>query len=176
MILFVIIFSIITLLGFIQNNKGKDSSLYQLTAGICFAVSWVILALWFVILIEGWQIGINTSGINESLLLWERTMQNILQNIAFLFPFGRLELAILYALPLAIFPLGLIICKKDQATSILFYSAVLNLLFLWSQLLVENWARFSSIQIPLQGIITLATYVLVITLLVRKRPFISVSV
>lgn len=172
MFLFIIFVSIVTLLVFVQNNKGKDNVWYRLIAGICFTFSWVLLVMWFTVLIENWQIALSTpAATGEFIPLWGRGVQNLLRNVAFLLPVSRLGLAVFYGLPILLIPIALIMTKKQRMLSILLYAALLNLLFLWTQLIAEYWSRSSLVQIPLQGVIFLASYVLVLVLLMWQRPF-----
>lgn len=172
MFLLIIFVSIVTILVFVQHNKGKDNVWYRLIAGLCFTFSWVLLVMWFTVLIENWQIALSTpAATSEFIPSWERGVQNLLRNVAFLLPASRPGLAIFYGLPILLIPITLIMTKKQRVSSILLYSALLNLLFLWTQLIVDNWSRFSPMQIPLQGVILLASYVLVLVLLMGQRPF-----
>ena len=172
MFLLIIFVSIVTLLVFVQNNKGKDNVWYRLIAGICFTFSWVLLVMWFTVLIENWQIALSAPAANSGFIpSWGHGVQKLLRNVAFLLPVSRLGLAVLYGLPILLIPIALIIKKKQRASSILLYSTLLNLLFLWTQLIAEHWSRSFLVQIPLQGAIFLASYVLVLVLLMWQRPF-----
>ncbi len=172
MFLTIIIVSIATLLLFIQNHKGKDNTLFRIIAGICFAFSWVLIVMWFTVLIEGWQITLNTPIANSDLIpVWGRIVQNLLRSIVFLFPVTRLTLGILYALPILLIPAVLVVIKRPQATSIMLYSAGANFLFFWMLLIVDNGIHLSFIKIPIQGTVLLTTYLFLLYGLVRQRPF-----
>lgn len=171
MFITIVIVSLVTLLIFIQNKQGKDNALFKMLSGICFAFSWVLIVMWCTVMIETWQIALNTPTNNELISEGERIIQNLLRSIVFLFPVSRLTLGILYALPIFLIPLILLRGKWSQMTSILLHSTLVNLLFFWSQLIIDNWLRLSFMRISLQGLVLLITYVFVIYVLIRQRSF-----
>ena len=167
-----IIVSIVTLLVFIQNKKGKDNALFRIVSGICFAFSWILIVMWVTVLIEGWQMALNTPTANSELIpVWGHIVQNLLRSVAFLFPVTRLTLGVLYALPILLIPVVLVMLKRPQATSILLYSTLMNLLFFWVQLIADNWIHMSFIKIPIQGTVLLMTYAFLLYVLIRQQQF-----
>ena len=160
------------LLIFILNKKGKDNALFRIVSGMCFAFSWVLIVMWLTGLIEGWQIWLNTPIANSELIpIWGHVIQNLLRSVVFLFPVTRLTLGILYALPILLIPVLLVMVKRLQATPIMLYSTLMNLLFFWILLIVDNGVRLSSIKMPIQGVVLLTTYLILLYALLRQRPF-----
>lgn len=168
----IIIASIAAPLMLILNKKGKDNTFFRIVGGVCLAFSWVLIVMWFTVLIEGWQLTLNTPMADNNLVpMWGRVVQNLLRNIAFLLPVSRLTLGILYASPIILVPIWLMVVKRLQATSIMMYSALVNLLFFWILFIVDNWLRISHIRIPIQGVVLLTIYALSLYVLIRQRPF-----
>ncbi len=155
----------------ILNKKGKDNTFFRIVGGICLAFSWVLIVMRFAVLIESWQIMLNTPGANSDLIpVWGHIVQNLLRNIVFLLPVTRLTLGILYASPILLVPIWLMVVKRLQATSIVLYSALVNLLFFWILFIVDDWLRISHIKIPIQGVVLLTIYALSLYVLIRQRP------
>jgi len=168
MFLATIIVSIVTGVLFIQVNQGKDNAIFRLATAICFVFSWLIIAMWFTILTEAWQLALDTPAASSELIpAWGRVVQNLLHRVVFVLPVSRLTLGVLYALPILLIPLILAVVRRPQMMSLLLYSTSVNLLFFWMQLIVDNWTRIPFMKIPIQGTILLTTYVLVIYALIR---------
>lgn len=169
----IIVASIITLLIFVQNRKGQNSTLFTIIGGISFAFSWVLVVMWFTVLIEGWQIALNTPMVNHDLLpMWEHIGQRLLHTLVGLFPAPRLGLAVIYASPILLLPLLLIGVNRLRVTSILLYSALVNLLFFWVLFMMDSWSSLAQSKTVLEGVVSLTTYALVLYALVRQRPFV----
>lgn len=174
-LLTILIISIVTMLIFIQNIKGKDNPLFQAIAALCFAFSGVTLVMWFTILIEGWQIALGTPASSwQSLSGGERAIQMV-QRIVFLLPVSRLALGALYTSPIIVIPLALAARKRSQATSIILHATLLNLLFFWTQLIIDEWIRASITSIPLQSVVLVASYGLVLYLLITGHKLRGVT-
>jgi len=164
------IVSIVTLLAIIQFDERKDNILFRLVVSICFFFSWGMIVMWLTVLIETWQLALSTPFANsESIPTWGHIIQNFLRRAVFLFPVSRLTLGILYALPILLIPALLIAVKQSQALPTMLLSTLANLLFFWTQLIIDYWMRLSYLKIPVQGIILLMTYALTLYILIRHR-------
>ncbi len=170
-LLLLILVSITTVLFFVHFREAQKNNLIKLVVISCFSFSWAAIVLWLTVLIEGWQISLNTPAAHsEAIPEWSRTILTLLQEAAYLLPMNRLTLAVVYAMPLLLIPLLLIVLKRSQATLILMFATMLNLIFFWIQVIIDNSFPASFMQTSIQGIILLVTYILVLYLLVRQRP------
>lgn len=161
MLLLSIVISIIAVLTFVRFKKAESGALLKIVIGFCFTFSWVVLAMWFTSLVEVWQIALNTPGAeNASLPAWRRTILGLLREAVYLFPTNRLTLGVLYALPFLLIPITLAIAKRYQAILILLFSTLVNLLFFWSQVIVDSSIPGSIGKISVQGAILLMSYLL----------------
>jgi hypothetical protein len=171
-LLLLILVSIVATLIFVRFNKAQDNMLVKIVAIFCFSFSWLAIVLWFTSLVELWQIALNTPAAHHaSIPVGNRAMLTFLQEAVYLLPISRFMLAILYAFPLLLIPLILIMIKRSQAVLILMFSTLANLLFFWIQVLVDTGFQASFMKISIQGMILLTTYALVVYGLVRQRPF-----
>ncbi len=170
--LLLITVSILALLIFMRFRQPQPRKLIKFVAIICFSFSWVAVVMWFTSLAEAWQIALSTPAANsESIAAWNRTVLTLLREAVYLLPVSRLTLAILYASPFLLIPVTLTIIKRSQATVILMFSTLMNLLFFWIQLLVDYGITASFSKISIQGVIMLTTYAAMLYILVRQRPF-----
>lgn len=139
-----------------QNNK-----LVKIIAGIWFIFSWILLAMWFVGLVETWQIALNTPRANDiSLPVWELTTLGVLREAVYILPISRLALGILYTLPLVIIPIALIAIKRSQMNLILIFSTMVNVLFFGIQVIIDNGIPSTFTKISIQGVVLLISYLL----------------
>lgn len=172
----ILILTIVIPFVFIQHKKGGDNTLLNFIAGVGFVYSWALVVMWLTVLIEGWQISLNTPMVRSELIpVWVRFVLNLLHSISFLFPVNRLTLGILYALPVLLIPLGFIGMGRWfigwDNLSILLYSTMLNLLFFWIQVLADSGSHSSFVYVSVQGTVLLMTYLVLLVALIGQRPF-----
>lgn len=172
MFFILIIMSILTLLLFMRFEKIESEAIRDLVPGISFAISWLVTVLLFVVLIETWQYTLSIPEVvREPVPAWGQVIESMLHTAVYLFPVSRIGLAVLYALPLLLVPLLVIIVKQVEVGPALLYSALVNWLFFWLLLVLDNGLPETATRIPIQGLILLIAYALVLFLLARPWPF-----
>ncbi len=151
---------IVALLVFVH-FKTRNNNLVKIIAVIWFVFSWVVLVMWFTVLVETWQIALNTPGANDiSLPVWEHAALSVLREAVYIFPISRLALGTLYTLPFMMIPIALIAVKRSQTKRILIFSTLVNLLFFGIQVIIDNGIPPTFMKISIQGIIILVSYLL----------------
>jgi hypothetical protein len=134
-----IIMSIVTAFVFVRFDKLDNDALRSLSPVISFAFSWLVIAVLFTVLVETWQIVLSIpAAVREPAPAWGKIVENVLRTAVFLLPFSRMTLALVYSLPLLLVPLLAIGVKRLEMGPALLYSALLNLIFFWLLLLMDN--------------------------------------
>jgi hypothetical protein len=172
MLFVLIVMSIVTLLLCVRFEKIESEAIRDLMPGITFAFSWLVMALLFTVLVETWQYTLSIpEAVREPVPAWGQVIESVLHTAAYLFPVSRMALAVLYTLPLLLVPLLVIIVKRAEVGPALLYSALINLLFFWLLVVLDNGLPETATRIPIQGLVLLLAYALVLFLLVRPQPF-----
>jgi len=170
LLILIIIVSVSVLFAYFHANGYKNSLFMSFMSVMCFFFSCGVVVSWFTLLVEQWQLTLNTPwAYRETLPVWAHFVQNMLRHLAFGLPVSRLTLGFLYTLPILLTPVFFIFTQQVRRTQLMLYATLINLSFFWIQLSAEYSLRATSLKIPIQSIVVFITYGFVMYALFRFR-------